>query len=468
MNPSAQKLVPLLIVVLLLFTLSTSSLSAQAGGQPPPGGNPPAGAPPGGAPPGDTSATNPVLTSTCGAYMLDGETDSRADGQSYASTDADQSVLCVINGGSLSLSNAAITKSGDSSSSDNSSFYGLNAAVLVGSGSSASISGGTVSTDGVGTNGVFSTGTDSTVTLSDLSIDAHGDGAHGVMATLGGSMTLDNVDINTTGAHSGAIATDRGGGTLTVTGGTVTTSGEGSPDLYSTGTITVSDATMSSSGSEAAVIEGANSITLTNTDLSSSKAGLWGVMIYQSMSGDAEGTEGRFSMTGGSLADSAADSPLFFVTNSTGIITLSGVDISAASGTLVQAGATDRWGTSGSNGGTVILTAEDQSLSGDLIADSISTLDLTLQNGSSLTGAINADNSAGQVSLTLDATSTWTVTADSYLTRLTDASGIDGSSITNVVGNGHTVYYDATDAANSALGGATYSLVGGGTLQPAA
>lgn len=160
-------------------------------------------------------------------------------------------------------------------SDDYSSFYGLNAAVLATAGSTVSVTGGTVTADGKGANGVFATGSDTSVTLSDLTIDAQGDGAHAVMATLGASMTLTNVDMNTTDAHSGAIATDRGSGTITVTGGTVTTSGADSPGIYSTGVIVVSGATITATGAEAAVIEGANSIDLTDSELSSSMADKW-------------------------------------------------------------------------------------------------------------------------------------------------------------------------------------------------
>jgi len=427
-------------------------------------GNPP-GNPPGGQP--GSSTTNPVLTSTCGAYILDNGTAATTD-QTYDSTKADVSSVCAINSSTLALTNPVITKTGDTSSADNSSFYGLNAAVLAGSGSKVTISGGSITTNGSGTNGAFATGDGSSVTLSKVTIKANGDGAHAVMATLAGVMTLTDVDMVTTGAHSGAIATDRGGGTITATGGTVVTSGQDSPGIYSTGAITVADATISASGAEAAVIEGANSITLTNTSLSSSMDNKWGVMIYQSFSGDAEGQNGVFIMTGGSLAYTPTSGPLFYVTNTTGVITLKGVKINAPSGVLVQAVGNDRWGTKGSNGGTVVFTADGQTLTGNMVADSISSLTINLTNGSTLNGAINADKAAKAASLTLDATSTWTVTADSYLTSLSDASGISSSSITNITGNGHNVYYDASLAANSALGGKTYDLVNGGKLMPKA
>jgi hypothetical protein len=335
--------------------------------------------------------------------------------------------------------------------------------VLANSASRVDISKSTVTSTGDGANGIFAEGNGTTLTLTDITINATGQYAHGVMATNGGVLTLTNVNLSTTGANSGVLATDRGGGTITATGGTVTAAGQDSPGIYSTGAISVTDADISASGAESAVIEGANTINLTNTKLTSSMENKWGVLIYQSMSGDAQGTEGKLNMTGGSLSNTAKTGPLFYVTNSTAVITLKGVNVSAASGVLVNAAA-GNWGNSGSNGGTVLLTADGQSLTGDLTADAISSINLTLQNASSLTGAINADKSAKSASLSLDAGSTWTVTADSYLTSLSDSAGISGTSITNISGNGHTVYYDGSACPD--LGSKTYALGGGGELKP--
>jgi hypothetical protein len=437
-----------------------------APGNPPDGapGNPPDGAPgnpPGGAPGSSSSSASVTLT---GAYTLDGNTSSET-GQTYPSTAADESAILVSNSGSLTLTKATVTKSGDSSSTDSSSFYGLNAAVLASSGARLDLSDSSITSNGIGANAAFSTGSGSSVSLSNVTIHATGDGAHAVMATQAGSMTLTNVNMTTTGGSSSAIATDRGGGTISVTGGTVTTSGQNSAGIYSTGNISVSGTSFSSTGAEAAVVEGANSITLKDVSLTSSKDSKWGVMIYQSMSGDASGTQGTFSMTGGSLSDTGSGSPLFYVTNSTAIITLQGVTLRAASGVLVNAAA-GNWGNSGSNGGTVNLTAISQDLSGDLNADPLSTIHLSLQKGASLVGAINAAHTALSTSLSLDASSQWTVTEDSYLTSLSGAT-ITGTQVTNITGNGHNVYYDASNSANLALNGLTYSLVGGGSLSPA-
>ena len=439
-------------VVSLLVLGMAPAVQAQAPTLPPgassttPPGDPPSGEAPGGTPPSGQAPGSDTSVTYYATYKLDGGTASQAD-QSYSATATDTSAVWVTNAGVLTLNNCTITTSGDTSSQDNSSFQGLNAGVLAAQGT-INMTGGSVTTTGTGANGVFATGAGSAVTLSDVTISATANGGHAVMATQGGTMTLSNVNMTTAGTNSGAIATDRGGGTITATGGRVTTTGQDSPGIYSTGKITVSDAIVSASGAEAAVIEGANSITLTNTALSSSLAGKWGVMIYQSFSGDAEGSEGTFTMTGGSLAYTSTTGPLFFVTNSTGIITLAGVNVTAASGTLIEAGGTDRWGTSGSNGGNVVFTADRQTLVGNIVTDdTISTISVALKNGSKLTGSINT------AALSLDESSTWTVTAVSYLTSLNDSAVISGSAIANIIGNGFNVYYDASLAANSALGG---------------
>lgn len=411
------------------------------------------------APPGGASSSPYTIVA---AYEQDGGSAGQM-GLTYSASNQDQSAVYVKDSGSLSLSNATIVTTGSTSSQDNSSFHGLNAAVLAAGGSNIYLADSTVTTSGTGANGAFAADAGSSVTLSKVTIKATGDGGHGVMATNGGALTLTDVDMTTAGKNSGAIATDRGGGTIHATGGTVVTSGQDSPAIYSTGTISISSGTLSASGAEAAVIEGGNSITLNDSRLSTSKE-KWGVMIYQSMSGDAEGTKGNFTMTGGQLEYTPATGPLFYVTNSTGVITLKEVKVVTGSSSLVKAAA-GNWGTGGSNGGTVIFTADGQALKGDLSADKVSSISLTLQNGSTLEGAIDAEHSAKAANLTLDRSSTWTVTADSYLTTLTDSSGISGTQIANITGNGHTVYYD--QSACPALGGQTFSLNGGGYLKPA-
>ena len=83
------------------------------------------------------------------AYYQSGGTATKTN-QAYGTTKTDVSAVEVVNSGVFNLSYATITKSGDSSSPDNSSFYGLNAGVLAKSASTIRLSNATVSTTGIG------------------------------------------------------------------------------------------------------------------------------------------------------------------------------------------------------------------------------------------------------------------------------------------------------------------------------
>jgi hypothetical protein len=399
-----------------------------------------------------------VVTGT-GAYTLSGGKASKSD-LTITATSTNESGVLARDSAKLTLTAVEVSTTGSSSSSDDSSFYGLDAGVLAFTGAAIKEDAGSVTTNGDGANAVFAYGSGSSITISGTKIKATGQYAHGIMASGGGSVKATDVTVATTGTSSAAVATDRGGGTITIIGDTYKTSGHNSPGLYSTGTLKATGATFDATGAEAAVVEGSNSVTVTNSHLTGHVNR--GVMVYQSMSGDAQGEEGTFTETGGSLT--AFDGPLFFVTNTTAVINLTGVKLSEVSGILLDAGASV-WGTSGSNGGSVTVSATRQSMTGAVEVDDISTAVLNLKDGSSLTGTINAAGTARSVTLSLDKSSAWTVTGNSHLTVLRDPEGISGSKVTNIVGNGHTVYYRASS--NPSLGGRTYTLEGGGTLTPA-
>ena len=263
------------------------------------------------------------------------------------------------------------------------------------------------------------------------------------MTTGGGTMNASNLNIHTTGNSSAAIRSDRGGGTVNVTGGTYTTDGTGSPVIYSTADITVSDATLESTASQGVVVEGCNSVTLNNVTLvadnntmNSDKSDWYqAVMIYQSMSGDAAEGEAEFTMDGGSLTNVNGD--VFFVNNTVATITLTDVEIinQDADGVFLRAAAAG-WGTEGSNGGQVNLYLNNQTQDGDIVVDSVSALNMYLASGSTYTGAINSANE-GEVYVEIESGSTWVLTGDSYISGLTcDADGIDL--------NGYTLYVNGT------------------------
>ena len=360
----------------------------------------------------------------------------------YATTSDGVNAILIQNGGSLNLSGSSISKSGDTSD-ENSDFYGTNAGILVNNNGKLTFTNSTVTTNGAHANGVFVYGTGE-AHLKNITINTSKNNSGGIMVAGGGTLVAENTSATTDGNSSAAIRSDRGGGTMSVTGGTYTTNGVGSPAIYSTADVTVENATLISTKSEGAVVEGKNSITLKNVTLTDTNTTLNGnsetyknIFLYQSMSGDADEGTSSFTAENSTITTNKGDT--IFVTNTSAVIKLINNTIINNDGDFlrIQAG---KWGKSGSNGGTVSLNMSKQSAKGNIIVDNVSTLDMTMQDGSYFEGTINGDNTAKSITLKLDSSSKIKLTGDSYITSIdntvTDYANIDF--------NGYTLYVNGT------------------------
>ncbi len=357
-------------------------------------------------------------------------------GGTYTADEEDESVLEISGTNTAEVSGSLLKKvSGDASSANDSSFKGINAAVRVYDSAELTLKDVTVEADAENATGVFAYD-QGTIRISDSTVTVTGGGAGGIQVAGGGTLYAN--DLTVTSASKAAIRSDRGGGLMVVEGGTYTSTGKnGCPAIYSTADITVSNAVLVSENSRAVIIEGKNSVTLTNCDLSgndqSTKEGSIkaNVLLYQSASGDASEGTSVFTAEGGLITSHSG--AMFYCTNTSSIIDLTDVDLELSdegSLLIVSAG---RWGKDGSNGGNCTFNTKDQTLEGSILVDAISSLKLTLSS-SQFTGSIE---NSGNVSLTLDAGSTWTLTADSYVTSF------DGDA-SNIISNGYTLYVNGT------------------------
>lgn len=372
--------------------------------------------------------------------------------ETYSSSTSDENAVLVDGDIDVTLSNITVNKTGDSEGGDNSNFYGNNSAIIAKDGAKLTIENATISTEADGANGVFSYGGSATtnnstsdgteITISNSTITTTGDNAGGIMTTGGGTTNATNLTINTSGTSSAAIRSDRGGGTVTVNEGTYTTTGNGSPAIYSTADITVNDATLIAKASEGIVIEGANTVTINNCDLTDSNTKLNGqsttyknIFLYQSMSGDAANGNAVLTATNSNITTNNGDT--FYITNTTATINLTNNTIvnNDSNGNFLRA-QKDSWGNTGSNGGNVTLVMKNQKATGNIVIDSISTLDMTMETGSYYEGTINGDNQAKSITLTLDSTSQIKLTGDSYVTSLEDAD----TTYSNIDFNGYILY----------------------------
>ena len=394
---------------------SITVMSMEMGGQGGPGGDG-QGAPGQGGPGGQSQGVDSYTA--VNEYIED----TTVSNETIESTGTDENAALISSGANVTLDNDTITRtSADSQGGDNSSFYGVGAAVLATDGT-AYVKDGSVTTDAAGGAGLFAYG-DGTVYASDTTVKTAQDTSGGVHVAGGGTLYGWNLDVETNGESSAAIRSDRGGGTMVIDGGNYVSNGVGSPAIYSTADIAVSNATLTANGSEAVCIEGLNSIHLYDCDLTGNMSDLdqndntWTVILYQSMSGDSEVGNSTFQMDGGSLT--SENGGVFYTTNTESTITLNNVDINyndenefflQCTGNTNQRG----WGQSGANGADCHFTGISQDMQGNVIWDSISDLDFYLTDGSSLTGAVVDDESyageggEGYCNVYVSADSTWT------------------------------------------------------------
>ena len=306
-------------------------------------------------------------------------------------------------GSQVTATNVTVTTTGQLDSATGFSPNG----VVANSGGEVTLNGGSVTTQGESAIGAFSSSA-STMSLMNVIITTTGDDAAGLLAAFGGSsITVNGGSVSTSGAFAyGAWAF--GNGTITLTNASVTTTGPDAVALVAdaggpTGqptVINVTDSAVISQASGGAQVNDGAALILSRSQLTGQT---YGVSITDT---ENTGQTNSLALNGTKLVSVTGDA--ISVDGAVATITaMNGTTISPGSGNLVSA----------TNLSDVALTVDDSSLTGDLIADASSVANGQLLNSSQLTGAIQSWHD-----LSVDATSSWTITASSNLTgTLTNA-----------------------------------------------
>lgn len=306
-------------------------------------------------------------------------------------------------------------------------YSGTNSVSLtVGEDSTTVIDGTDITASSSGSNGVFATDS-GTALVNDTSIETMADNSRGLDATYGGTILANKITADTQGGHSAIVATDRGGGSISLADVTLSTAGSGSPLLYSTGDIQVNNVSGTSSGSQIAGMEGLNTILIKDSTLESTVTGKTasdpianGTIIYQSTSGDAEASTGEhatFQSVDSTLSSAIGSGSMFYFTNTTADVVLQNteLDFDTDAATLTDNAA------AGSGTGTA---------------------------------------SDAPITVNVDGTSTWVVTKDTTISALNVASGGDGNTVT-IVANGKTVVSGSGDVTVTVTGSYSTSVSAG-------
>lgn len=298
--------------------------------------------------------------------------------------------------------------------------------LTVGEDSTAVIDGTDITASSSGSNGVFATDS-GTALVNDTSIETMADNSRGLDATYGGTILASKITADTQGDHSAIVATDRGGGSISLADATLSTVGSGSPLLYSTGDIQVNNVSGTSSGSQIAGMEGLNTILIKDSTSESTGTGktasdpiVNGIIIYQSTSGDAEASTGEhatFQSVDSTLSSAIGSGSMFYFTNTTADVVLQNteLDFDTDAATLTDNAA------AGSGTGTA---------------------------------------SDAPITVNVDGTSTWVVAKDTTISALNVASGGDGNTVT-IVANGRTVVSGSGDVTVTVTGSYSTSVSAG-------
>jgi len=399
-----------------------------------------------------TPSANPSLTPTgaiagpsaspdeangAGAYTI--AADVSESQKTYYSEQPDENALRVENGAMAGIDGASVEKrAGDASSLENSTAYGLNAAILVHAHAQLLLTNSDVTSVSLGGGGAFAR--QGRLQLEKTAVRTTGDSSYAVMVSKQGSVTAQDANLSTQGVSSPALIVGAEGEAL-LEGGIAATAGLDSPVLSIAGNATINHATLRANNSQAITVNG-GTVALTDCAVSGRMSDAAGpsaqtppycVSLAQEAGSGSDMSS--FSMVRGALTAQRGD--LFFVTNTKASIYLEGVALSLSDGSvLLRAVGNDDphvQGSSGKVGADCAIIVKNQALVGDILTDALSSVSLTLRGETTYTGTINTANTARAAKVTLEDGAVWTLTGNAYLTSFTGQVG-------SIVTNGYTVF----------------------------
>lgn len=395
--------------------------------------------------PESTEAKQPSdLGAVC---IIDGQKKTSSN-QTYQSTQSNMDTVLVKNKGHFDLRGGTLTKSGDTTNSEKSEGYGLNAIFTASSGSKASIYTTKLTSSSSGSNAIFCTGKNTRITAHDFEIYTSGNSSSGLDATQGGTIDASLGTISTQGQNSAPIDSGSEKTFIKVRTTELSSKGLDSPCILASGKVTASDLAGTAFSSPIAVLGAGSKVCLTDCLLQG--AGNHGI-FFQPQPSDVNSKKSAFLTAKDSKLTTTTKGPMFSISGLKASVTLNNTSLYYNNRTFANI----------SRKGSFTLKGINQKLEGRLRCGKSSEASLKLTKGSIFKGSIDAKDAI--VSLSLDRSSIWNVTDDSQISGITNRD----FRCRNIKSNGHTIYYDITNPSNSWLKGQTLSLTGGGSLTPA-
>ncbi|KAL4888362.1 hypothetical protein BDV59DRAFT_196532 [Aspergillus ambiguus] len=345
-------------------------------------------------------------------------------------------------------------------------FWGFNAAANVVNASTATLDHVNITVHNGAAN-VYSYGDNTVVNITNSWLYSSGPVSHGLYASGNGTIHAQNIVVYSDGYRSSAFSGDAPAGYVHVEDAIAHTAGIGSATFYALGVIKANNVISVSEKGPVVFSDGDQKIHLSNCQ---SKAGLLvGTVMFSSAERESSA---ELSIEDSTISATGESMPALWFGNLIANAYLSNVELETKSGILVVANFSqitqdfDHWASHEYNNSMepaeVHITVEDSALKGDLIAYNSSTINMALNMYTSWEGTAYAGYGDAFFGISLDAASSWTLTADTVLQEFAD----NDCSLSNIHSQGYLLYYNESTPQNKWLSGRSSKLSGGGQLKP--
>lgn len=344
--------------------------------------------------------------------IIDGSEESLMN-ETIESTQPNHSVICNQNGGTVTLDQNTLVKSGDSINTD-----GTNSIVYTTGSSFTKIAQSDLQSTSKGSSGIAAS-EKAMVYANDSSILTSNDSANGLEVVSSGQIIANKMDITTQGNQSAAVNVKQNDGSISLTNSILSTDGNDAPLLYANGTIEVDNVSGNASHSKIAEVEGGQHVSIYNSQLSSTNNHLLqneliknGIRI-KGMQDSSTKEKARIDICNSILSTMIDEGSMFYV---------DGQDTSIVLNKSLLSFDCDHVNLLHVSNGNVKLTGSEETMLGNITVESHAKVDMYLLDGSSYTGSTSCEEQ-GTLNMNISSDSSWIVSSDCKVNCLNIESG---------------------------------------------
>ena len=344
--------------------------------------------------------------------IIDGSEESLMN-ETIESTQPNHSVICNQNGGTVTLDQNTLVKSGDSINTD-----GTNSIVFTTGSSFTKIDQSDLQSTSKGSSGIVAN-EKAMVYANDSTIMTSNDSSNGLEAVSSGQIIANQMDITTQGNQSAAVNVKQNDGSISLTNSILSTDGNDAPLLHANGTIEADNVSGNASHSKIAEVEGGQHLSIYNSQLSSTNNHLLqneliknGIRI-QCVQDSSTKEKARIDVCNSILSTMIDEGSMFYV---------DGQDTNIVLNKSLLSFDCDHVDLLHVSNGNVKLTGSEETMVGNITVESHAKVDMYLLDGNSYTGSTSCEEQ-GTLNMNISSDSSWIVSSDCKVNCLNIESG---------------------------------------------